>query len=76
MPRADKMMTVEEDKVFYWPDTGPVQYTTASGKIIKAQMVDEQDSWQCRTTDEALTELTREAQDLGLYDERPQDLRP
>lgn len=51
MPRANKMMTVEEDKVFYWPDTGPVQYTTSDGRIIRAQMVDEQDSWHCQVGD-------------------------
>lgn len=39
MPRADKMSG--EYRVFYWPDTGPVEYVADHGFIVSANGVDD-----------------------------------
>jgi len=51
MPRANKMTSQaqsqsHEDKIFYWPDTGPVKVRIINGKIVDAAAVDpEIDDW-------------------------------
>lgn len=39
MPRPDKMRG--ENRVFYWPDTGPVEYVAEHGFIVSANGVDD-----------------------------------
>jgi len=50
MPRANKMTppsTIHEDKVFYWPDVGPVKVRITGGKIVSAAAVDpEIEDWE------------------------------
>lgn len=50
MPRANKITamktaTVVKDGqgVFYWPDTGPVQYRAEGGFIVRGDMIEERD---------------------------------
>jgi hypothetical protein len=39
--------TIREDKVFYWPELGPVKYVIEGGKIIAATAVDpEIEGWE------------------------------